>query len=418
MTAAGRAPGSQGPRLAIIVAVVIIDVLGIGLMWPVLPVLIQELSGGDLPSASSIYGWIVALYSLMQFLFGPMLGALSDRFGRRPVILFSLAGLVVDYIILALAPNVWWVAAARILGGIMGASITTASAYIADISPPEKRAQNFGLIGVAFGVGFVAGPFLGGFLGEIGSRVPFWAAAGVALLALLFAYFVLPESLVPANRKRFRLREGNPVGAFVVLARYPLVFAVLTVFVLANTGERLLETNWVLYTGYRYGWGPADVGMSLAVFGVLIALVQGGLVRVVVPWLGEVRTVAFGLAVGAVALVLYAGAGQSWMVYAITVLYVLGWANAAPAVQALVTRAVPANEQGLLQGAITSIGTVTAVIAAPVGAELFAWFIGPSAPFLFPGVAFALGAVLFLIALAVMQTRRFRAAVQTRVEDK
>jgi DHA1 family tetracycline resistance protein-like MFS transporter len=321
---------------------------------------------------------------------------------------------VVDYVILALAPNVWWVAAARILGGIMGASITTASAYIADISPPEKRAQNFGLIGVGFGVGFVAGPFLGGFLSEIGSRVPFWAAAGVALLALFFAYFFLPESLVPANRKRFRLTEANPVGAFVVLARYPLVFAVLTVFVLTNIGERLLQTNWVFYTGYRYGWGPAEVGISFAVFGVLIALVQGSLVRVVVPLLGEVRTVAFGIAVGAIALVFFAAATQSWMVYAITVLYVLGWGNAGPAVQALVTRAVPANEQGLLQGAITSIGTVTAVIAAPLGAELFAWFIGPSAPFLFPGVAFALGAVLFLIALAVMQTRRFRAAVQDK----
>jgi DHA1 family tetracycline resistance protein-like MFS transporter len=414
MTAAGRAPRSQVPRLAIVVAVVIIDVLGIGLMLPVLPVLIRELSGGDLPSASSIYGWIVALYSLMQFLFGPMLGALSDRFGRRPVILFSLAGVVVDYVILSLAPNVWWMAAARILGGIMGASITTASAYIADISPPEKRAQNFGLIGVAFGVGFVAGPFLGGFLGEIGSRVPFWVAAGVALLALFFAYFFLPESLVPANRKRFRLTEANPVGAFVVLARYPLVFAVLTVFVLTNIGERLLQTNWVFYTGYRYGWGPAEVGISLAVYGVLIALAQGGLVRVIVPLLGEVRTVAFGIAVGAIALVFFAAATQSWMVYAITVLYVLGWGNAGPAVQALVTRAVPANEQGLLQGAITSIGTVTAVIAAPLGAELFAWFIGPSAPFLFPGVAFVLGAVLFLIALAVMQTRRFRAAVQDK----
>jgi DHA1 family tetracycline resistance protein-like MFS transporter len=296
----------------------------------------------------------------------------------------------------------------------MGASITTASAYIADISPPEKRAQNFGLIGVAFGVGFVTGPFLGGFLGEIGSRVPFWAAAGVALLGLFFAYFFLPESLVPANRKRFRLTESNPVGAFVVLARYPLVFAVLTVFVLANSGERLLETNWVFYTGYRYGWGPAEVGISLAVFGVLFALVQGGLVRVVVPLLGEVRTVAFGIAVGAIAMVFFAAATQSWMVYAITVLYVLGWGSAGPAVQALVTRAVPANEQGLLQGAITSIGTVTAVIAAPLGAELFAWFIGPSAPFLLPGVVFVLAAVLFLIALAVMQTRRFRAAVQDK----
>jgi DHA1 family tetracycline resistance protein-like MFS transporter len=282
MTAAGRAPRSQGPRLAIIVAVVIIDVLGIGLMLPVLPVLIRELSGGDLPSASSIYGWIVALYSLMQFLFGPMLGALSDRFGRRPVILFSLAGLVVDYVILALAPNVWWVAAARILGGIMGASITTASAYIADISPPEKRAQNFGLIGVGFGVGFVAGPFLGGFLGEIGSRVPFWAAAGVALLGLFFAYFFLPELLVPANRKRFRLTEGNPVGAFVVLARYPLALRQVASAIgrAANVSEvqSVLELGAYGVAGYAESRAEANArdGRESIQQGVQILQVVGG----------------------------------------------------------------------------------------------------------------------------------------------
>jgi DHA1 family tetracycline resistance protein-like MFS transporter len=278
MTAAGRAPRSQGPRLAIIVAVVIIDVLGIGLMWPVLPVLIRELSGGDLPSASSIYGWIAALYSLMQFLFGPMLGALSDRFGRRPVILFSLAGLVVDYVILALAPNVWWVAAARILGDIMGASITTASAYIADISPPEKRAQNFGLIGVAF----VTGPFLGGFLGEIGSRVPFWAAAGVALLGLFFAYFFLPELLVPANRKRFRLTEGNPVGAFVVLARYPLALRQVASAIgrAANVSEvqSVLELGAYGVAGYAESRAEANArdGRESIQQGVQILQVVGG----------------------------------------------------------------------------------------------------------------------------------------------
>lgn len=409
---------SDRARLAVILATVIIDVLGIGLMWPVLPKLIEEMTGGNIASASSVYGWMIALYSIMQFGFGPALGALSDRFGRRPVILVSLAGLTVDYLLLAVAPDLWWIAAARIVGGVMGASIVTASAYIADISPPEKRAQNFGLIGVAFGVGFVAGPFLGGILAEVGSRVPFYAAAAASALALAFAFFFLPESLAPEHRKRFRLKEANPVGAFVVLGKYPIVVAVMIVLVAANLGERLLENNWVLYTTCRYGWSAFEVGMSLAAFGVMVALVQGGLVRVVVPYFGEVRTIAIGLGVGAVSLVLFGLATESWMIYAILVPYVLGWGNAGPAIQALVTKAVPANEQGILQGALNSVMTLTGVIAPPLGNELFAYFIGPRAPIHFPGVTFILGAMLFVVALAMMRRPAFVAAAKAEPDGE
>jgi DHA1 family tetracycline resistance protein-like MFS transporter len=409
----GRSSRSERTSLAVVFVTLVIDTLGIGLMWPVLPMLVRELSGGNLASASSVYGWLVALYSLMQFGFGPALGALSDRFGRRPIMLLSLFGLGIDYLILAFAPDLWWVAGARIVGGVMGASISTCYAYVADITPAERRAQNFGVLGVAIGVGFVAGPFLGGVLGEYGSRVPFFAAIGVTAVAFVFAYSFLPESLSLENRRPFRLAEANPIGAVRFFARYPAIVALVVVVVLGNLGERLLESNWVLYSAYRYGWGPADVGISLAFFGVLFAIVQGGVVRVVVPRLGERRTLIMGLAVGAASLLLFGFASQGWMIYAVLVPYVLGWGNAGPAIQALLTRAVSPSEQGLLQGALASLTTATGVIAPPVGAGLFAFFIGPDTPIRFPGVAFVLGAVLFLIGLWLSSRRSFVAVATT-----
>jgi DHA1 family tetracycline resistance protein-like MFS transporter len=394
----------------VLLVTIFIDMLGIGIMWPILPMLVKDLTGGSIASASAIYGWLVALYSLMQFAFGPAMGALSDRYGRRAIILISLVGLTADYVILAVATSVFWVGAARLVGGILGASIATAYAYVADISPAERRAQDFGLLGVALSIGFVAGPFLGGVLGELGTRVPFIVAAVVSLLAVAFAFFLLPESLPPEKRRRFRLVEANPIGTFAFFRRYPTVIALIAVLVLANLGERLLEANWVLYTSYRYQWGPADVGLSLGFFGVLYGFVQGVLVRIVVPRLGELRTLIFGLAVGAACLFLFAAADRGWMLYVILVPYVLAWGNAGPAVQALLTKAVGADEQGLLQGAVASVGTATGVVAPPIGAGLFAWFISPEAPFLFPGIAFVLGGFLFLSALAVSQSGRFRAA--------
>jgi len=230
--------------LAVLFVILVINVLGIGLMLPVLPLLVRELTGGAISSASTIYGGLIALYSLMQFLFGPALGALSDRYGRRPILLLSLFGLGVDYLLLAVAPNLWWIAVARLVGGVMSASISTATAYIADVTPDDRRAQNFGLIGVAFGIGFVAGPLVGGLLGALGSRVPFYAAAAACLVAVTVAYFLLPESLKPESRRPFKLAEANPVGAFRVVARYPAVIALIAVYVMTNLGERMLESTW------------------------------------------------------------------------------------------------------------------------------------------------------------------------------
>jgi len=290
---------------------------------------------------------------------------------------------------------------ARIVGGAMGASVATATAYIADITPPEKRAQNFGLIGMAFGLGYVVGPLIGGLLGAYGSRVPFFAASAMGVIALVFAWFMLGESLAPEHRRAFSLKEANPLGAFLKVARYPSVVILIAVLALTQFGERMLEANWVLYTAYRFDWGAAQVGASLAFVGLMAAIAQGGLVRVVVPALGERLTINIGIAVAAVSMVLLAFAVTPWMVYAIAVPYVLGWGLTAPAVQALVTRAVPASEQGILQGAISSTRTATGIAASPVSGGLFAYFISANAPAHIPGIAYLVGAVVFAAGLAV-----------------
>jgi DHA1 family tetracycline resistance protein-like MFS transporter len=386
-------------KLAILFGILVIDVFGIGLMLPVIPGLVRELTGGDISSAAATYGWLIALYSLMQFLFGPAMGALSDRFGRRPILLISMLGLGLDYLLLAIAPALWVVVIARIIGGAMGASISTASAYIADITPPEKRAQSFGFIGVAFGIGFITGPLVGGFLGEYGSRVPFYGASTVSFVALIAAWFLLPESLAPELRRRFRLREANPLGAFIVISRYKAVMTLLVVFVLSQLAERLLESTWVLFTAYQFHWTPVDVGVSFAWVGILFVVTQGGLVRLVVPRLGEWNTVILGFVVAAICMTTMAFITNAWALYAITVPYVLGWGLTGPASQAVVTRIVAPNEQGLLQGAIASVSTATGVIAPPIGGALFGYFISPAAPVHLPGVAFLLGGSLFVLGL-------------------
>lgn len=392
---------SHRTSLMVLFGTMVIYVFGIGVMLPVIPILVKELSGEAYGKAATLYGLLLSLYALMQFLFGPAFGAMSDRFGRRPIMLISLAGLGIDYILLAVAPNLWIVALARVIGGIMGASVATATAYIADITPPERRAANFGLIGAAFGLGFVAGPLVGGVLGEYGSRVPFYAAAGVSVIAFFFAFFLLPESLDQAHRRPFRLKEANPIGAFLVVLRYKAVLALLSLFVIAQLAERMLEANWVLYTGYRFGWTASQVGISLAVVGVLVVITQGGLVRVVVPKIGERITVYIGFAVAAVCMVALAFVPQAWMIYAIIVPYVLGWGLTAPAVQSLITHQVPPNEQGILQGAISSAQTLTGIIGPPVAGWIFGYFISKNAPVHLPGSAFLLGALLFVIGLIV-----------------
>ncbi len=388
-------------RTVAVLAVVYIDMLGIGLAFPVLPKLVEQFEHGDVSQASMIFGLLAGAYALMQFLLAPLLGALSDRFGRRPVILLALAGMGINYVLLGLAPNLLWLAAGRLISGAMGASFSTANAYLADITPPEKRAQSFGLIGAAFGFGFITGPVLGGLLGAINLHLPFLVAAGLSLADLAFAFFVLPESLSVDHRKAFALSRANPFGALRELGRYGEVAGLMAVYVLAMFANRVAEMTWVLFTSYRFHWGPAEVGVSLAMVGVMFVVGQGFLVRLLLPRLGEKRAIIMGLFVSAVLTAAYGIVPQGWMVYPLMALGVFGWVIASPAVMGVMSKAVPPNEQGLLQGALASLTSLTSIAGPPIWTGLFGYFVSPAAPIIIPGAAFFVSALVFLLALAL-----------------
>jgi DHA1 family tetracycline resistance protein-like MFS transporter len=395
------------PKLSLVVvlSVVYIDMLGIGLAFPVLPKLIEDFEGGDISRASYIFGLLAAAYSLMQFAFAPLIGALSDRFGRRPVILLALAGMAINYALLAFAPTLAWFALGRMIAGAFGATFSAAGAYLADITPPEKRAQSFGLIGAAFGFGFITGPAIGGVLGSFDLRLPFVVAAGLSLADFAFAYFALPESLAAENRKALNLRHANPVGALREIGRYSSVLGLMAIFVMATFANRVAEMTWVLFTSYRFDWGPQQIGLSLAMVGVMFVVGQAGLVRVVVPRVGERRAVLIGLAVSVIVPVLYGVVPRGWMIYPVMVLAIFGWTIAQPAVQALMSQAVPANEQGLLQGALASMTNLTSIFGPPIWTGLFGFFVSPAAPFIVPGAAFFVSALVFLAAFVVAARR-------------
>jgi DHA1 family tetracycline resistance protein-like MFS transporter len=302
-------------RLIIVLAVVYIDMLGIGLAYPILPKLVEHFEHGDVSNAAYVVGFLASGFSLMQFLFAPFIGALSDRFGRRLVILLSLAGSALAYMLMAAAPGLAYLAAARLIAGAMGGSFTTAGAYIADITPPEKRAQSFGLIGAAFGFGFITGPVAGGLLGAIDLHLPFLAAGCLCVANLVFGFFALPESLSLENRKPFALKTANPVGALREVWRYSSVFSLMMILVLAMFANRVAEMTWVLYTGYRFHWGPTEIGVSLAIVGVIFVVGQGWFTRILLPRIGERRAILIGLGVSVIVSVLYGAVNKGWMLY-------------------------------------------------------------------------------------------------------
>jgi DHA1 family tetracycline resistance protein-like MFS transporter len=413
LTAQGAESLEMSPkiRLVVVLSVVYIDMLGIGLAFPVLPRLIEQFEGGDVSLASYIYGGLAAAYSLLQFLCAPLIGMLSDRYGRRPVILLALVGMGVNYFLLAFAPSLWLFALGRMIAGAFGATFTAAGAYLADVTPPEKRAQSFGLIGAAFGFGFITGPALGGLLGGVDLRLPFLVAACLSIADFAFAYFALPESLAAENRKPLNLRYANPVGALREIGRYPSVLGLMAVFVLATFANRVAEMTWVLFTSYKFHWGPTETGLSLAAVGVMFVVGQGGLVRIVVPRLGERRAILLGLTVSVITVTLYGIVTRGWMVFPVMALAVLGWTIAAPAVQALMSRSVPANEQGLLQGALASMLNLTSIVGPPIWTGLFGFFVSDAAPIVVPGAAFFAAAVVFALALGLAYRRLAAAPV-------
>jgi len=391
--------------LAFIFVTIALDMLALGMVIPVLPKLVVQFTGGDTARAALVFGLFVTVWEAMQLIFAPILGALSDRFGRRPVVLLSNFGLGLDYVLMALAQSLPLLFVGRLLSGVTSASFTTASAYIADVMPPEKRAGGYGMLGAAFGLGFVVGPAIGGILGGHDPRLPFWVAAAFSLANAAYGYFVLPESLPPERRSPFAWRKANPFGAMVLLRSHPELFGLAMSSFLANLAHFVLQSTFVLYTGFRYGWGERTVGLALAAVGVCATVVQAGLVHPFVKRFGERAAIVVGLVFGAAGFTVYALAGTSgvfWVGVVITSL----WGLAGPSAQGLMSKRIGPSEQGQLQGALGSLVAVAGIVGPPMFTQSFAWGIGaanlPGAPFL---LAAALLGLSMLVALRATRPR-------------
>ncbi len=380
--------------LAFVFITVLVDSIGFGIIIPVLPELIVELTGEGLGRAAMYGGWLAFTFAAVQFFCAPVLGNLSDRYGRRPVLLFSLLALGLDYVVMGLAGWIGWLFIGRFVAGIAGASFTPAYAYIADVSPPEKRAQNFGLLGAAFGIGFIAGPAIGGLLGTLGPRTPFFAAAALALVNFTFGYFVLPETLAPEARRPFQWSRANPLGTLLQMRRCPAVLGLAVVTFLWQLSHQVFPTTWSFYTMLRFGWSEAAVGYSLAFVGVIMAIGQGVLTRVLIPRLGgERRAALVGLVLGTAAYLGYALATRGWMMYAwMLTFFFVGLVY--PSLNALMSRQVPASAQGELQGGIASLYSLSSIVGPPLLTQLLGYFSSPQAPVHVPGAAFLAAAAL------------------------
>lgn len=389
--------------LGFIFITLLIDIIGIGIIIPVMPKLIMQLTHGDLSDAARYSGWLIPTYAIMQFFFSPVLGNLSDAYGRRKILLFSLFGFGIDYLFLAFAPTIGWLFVGRAIAGITGASFTTAQAYIADISTPEKKAQNFGMVGAAFGLGFIIGPVIGGLLGSFGPRIPFLVSAGLTLLNWLYGYFVLPESLPPEKRRPFDLSRANPIGSLKQMKKYPAIGELVLSLVLIYLAAHAVQTTWSYYGMEKFNWHEREVGISLGVVGVMVAIVQGGLIRKTMPLLGKERSVYIGLLLYSLGMILFAVASEGWMMYAFTVIYCLG-GIAGPALQGIISNHVPPTEQGELQGGLTSLISLTSIFGPMLMSNLFSYFTRKNAPIQLPGAPFLVGA-LFMIVSAFLAYR-------------
>jgi DHA1 family tetracycline resistance protein-like MFS transporter len=388
---------SRPAAITFIFVTVMLDMLALGLIAPVLPKLILNFLGGSATSAATWLGVFGTVFALMQFFFSPVLGVLSDRFGRRPVILVSNLGLGLDYIVMALSPTIGWLFVGRIISGISASSIPTAMAYISDVVPKEKRAGAFGMIGVAFGLGFILGPAIGGPLGDMSPRLPFWVAAGFSLANWVYGFLFVPESLRHEHRKKFTLRRANPIGSLVLLRSHSELWKLATLQFLAYISHEVFVI-WALYAIYRYAWNQTTIGISLALVGVFTAAISGGLTGRIVGWLGEKRTLYIGQFFGAVGMVI-AGLAKTSIVYIASIPIISMWNISFPAAQGMMTHRVSEREQGELQGAIQSLRSIAFVIGPFLFSGIFAWFINPKRSFHVPGAPYYLAAALLFTAM-------------------
>ncbi len=393
-------PARAPPRraaVAFILITVLLDMIALGIVIPVLPSLIVSFTGGDTPRAAQLFGLFGTIWALMQFLFSPLSGALSDRLGRRPVVLISNFGLGTSYLLMAVAPNLGWLFVSRVISGITASSISAASAYIADVTPPEKRASAFGSIGVTFGLGFVLGPALGGVLGGIDLRLPFWVAGGLSVANAIYGVFVLPESLAPEKRRAVDWKRANPVGSLILLRSHPELTGLAMVHFLYTLAQNVLPTVFVLYAGYRYGWNETTIGLTMAGSGLSMMLVQGALVKPAVARFGERRALVIGLACAVVGFAIY-GFAPTGEIFWLGIPVLAIWGLYGPSSQGLMTRRVTPSEQGQLQGALSSIMGITGMIGPGLFTLIFAHFIAAGRDTLIPGAPFFMAALLVLAA--------------------
>lgn len=396
--------------LAFILLTTMIDSMGIGLILPVLPALLREI--GDIPLADAALwgGLLTTVFAMMQFVFGPVIGALSDRFGRRPVLLVSLAVMALDYIVMALAQSFWLLLAGRIVGGITAATHSTALAFMADISAPHEKAARFGLIGAAFGMGFVIGPLLGGLLAEFGTRAPFYAAAFLAAANLAFGHFVMPETVTERSRRPISLARVNPLGAFLNVGLNPDLRRLLLLFFLYQVAFTVYPAVWAFFTEERFGWSPGMIGLSLGAFGIMMALVQGGLIRLILRWLGDRGTIIYGLVFNFFAFLALAFVESGALALLLIPLTALG-AVVTPAVQGMMSRATADDSQGELQGVLASTAALAMIVSPMLMTSVFAFFAASDAPVYLPGAPFLVSMALMAVCLAVLLSReRVRSA--------
>lgn len=382
-------------RLAVtfILLSVVMDSMGIGLIMPVMPDLIREINGGNLGQAALWGGILTTIFAAMQFLFGPTIGSLSDRFGRRPVLLISLAVMAFDYVLMAVAGTIWLLIVGRIIGGITAATQSTAAAYMADISKPEEKAGNFGLIGAAFGVGFVLGPLIGGVLAEYGTRAPFWAAAFLAAANAVFGYFVLPETVTDRIRRPFSWLRANPLGAFRHIGKLPGLGRLMVIIFIYGVAFFVYPGVWAYFGALQFGWSPSMIGLSLGIFGIGIAVVQGVLMKPILRRIGERNAVIAGLSIDVAAFVALGFVTNGWIALALTPLTALG-SIAGPALQGIMSRTAADDQQGELQGALASINAVATIVAPMIMTQTFFYFTQADAPVYLPGAPFLLGGIL------------------------